>query len=247
MQKNESISELTSASLQHKKPQPVFLITKVEGMQGSNKHTKPIRNTGRWSKDEKKAFVEGLEAFGTAWPAIKKFVKTRSGAQIRSHAQKYFRKQRKKMLEELGKQNLLAGKKFLVTKEYRNKDFMKKLTPIQEEFIDKMMKVSSFVENCTEKGLQKRKSSNEIELPPLGYFSENFLEELRAGALPVSEPFDGPVLLPRVDIEGSLLEGCEKDTSLIEGEGVNSDFTKWKGFFNSPAHSQHCYEDISEN
>jgi len=57
---------------------------------------------GRWSKAEHQLFLEGnnlsnsgLEVYGKNWKEISKLVKTRNGAQIRSHAQKYFERKSK--------------------------------------------------------------------------------------------------------------------------------------------------------
>lgn len=47
---------------------------------------------GRWRKDEHDLFLKGLELFGRDWKKIESLVGTRTGPQIRSHAQKYFNK-----------------------------------------------------------------------------------------------------------------------------------------------------------
>lgn len=47
--------------------------------------------TGRWSKEEHDAFLQGLRTVGNKWKEIHDhFVPTRSVVQIRTHAQKYF-------------------------------------------------------------------------------------------------------------------------------------------------------------
>ncbi|KAJ8607429.1 hypothetical protein CTAYLR_009990 [Chrysophaeum taylorii] len=52
--------------------------------------------SGRWSMAEHKRFVEGLEKFGRRkWIRIAQHVGTRTVIQVRSHAQKYFKKLRK--------------------------------------------------------------------------------------------------------------------------------------------------------
>lgn len=52
---------------------------------------------GRWSKKEHSKFLFGnicfylgLELFGRNWKKIEEFVGTRTGSQVRSHAQKHF-------------------------------------------------------------------------------------------------------------------------------------------------------------
>ncbi len=45
---------------------------------------------GRWTDEEHEKFLEGLRLFGKDWRRIEEFIGSRSCAQIRSHAQKYF-------------------------------------------------------------------------------------------------------------------------------------------------------------
>lgn len=49
-----------------------------------------VQANGRWSKKEKQLFIEGLQKFGRDWKKVQVYVGTRTGTQIRSHAQKYF-------------------------------------------------------------------------------------------------------------------------------------------------------------
>ena len=50
--------------------------------------------TGRWSEKEHRVFLEGLKLYGKNWKILSEHIKTRSCTQVRSHAQKYFIKQR---------------------------------------------------------------------------------------------------------------------------------------------------------
>ena len=45
---------------------------------------------GRWTAPEHNRFMMGIEKFGRNWVEVQKKVKTRSLAQVRSHAQKVF-------------------------------------------------------------------------------------------------------------------------------------------------------------
>lgn len=47
---------------------------------------------GRWTSDEHHLFIQAINQFGREWDKVQSVVKTRSLAQIRSHAQKYFLK-----------------------------------------------------------------------------------------------------------------------------------------------------------
>ena len=46
---------------------------------------------GRWKKAEHDRFLKGLEKYGRDWVKVQKMVKSRSLAQVRSHAQKCFK------------------------------------------------------------------------------------------------------------------------------------------------------------
>lgn len=59
----------------------------------ARKKTKPEGvSTGRWTYEEHQAFLEGLKVFGREWKKVATRIPTRTSAQIRSHAQKYFSK-----------------------------------------------------------------------------------------------------------------------------------------------------------
>lgn len=59
------------------------------------------KTTGRWRKDEHERFLEGIissitqlaiKLYGKQWRLVEKYVGTRTGTQVRSHAQKYYMK-----------------------------------------------------------------------------------------------------------------------------------------------------------
>ena len=52
--------------------------------------------SGRWSKEEHRKFLEGLEIYGKDWKKVQMHIKTRTTTQTRSHAQKFFAKTKKK-------------------------------------------------------------------------------------------------------------------------------------------------------
>ena len=50
------------------------------------------KNGGRWTEQEHQNFLVGLRLYGREWKKVAAKIKTRTSAQIRSHAQKYFAK-----------------------------------------------------------------------------------------------------------------------------------------------------------
>jgi SHAQKYF class myb-like DNA-binding protein len=51
--------------------------------------------SGKWTKEEHKKFLEALLEYGENWIKVQQAVQIRSCAQVRSHAQKYFIKMQK--------------------------------------------------------------------------------------------------------------------------------------------------------
>lgn len=45
---------------------------------------------GRWHKSEHDRFIDAIKKFGKDWKSVEQYIETRSGSQIRSHAQKFF-------------------------------------------------------------------------------------------------------------------------------------------------------------
>ena len=62
-------------------------------------------NVGRWTKEEHKNFCKGMKEYGNDWKMVQKIIKTRSSAQARSHAQKYFIKLKKIVKSQYSKFN----------------------------------------------------------------------------------------------------------------------------------------------
>ena len=62
-------------------------------------------SVGRWTKEEHNNFLKGMKEYGNDWKMLEKLIKTRSRSQIRSHAQKYFVRLRKKVKSQYMKFN----------------------------------------------------------------------------------------------------------------------------------------------
>jgi SHAQKYF class myb-like DNA-binding protein len=73
-------------------------------------------NTGRWTNDEHKLFIEALKLYGKSWKKIQQHVGTRITTQIRSHAQKFFHKMGR---GESNMKKISTAAKFEVTKDHQ--------------------------------------------------------------------------------------------------------------------------------
>jgi len=70
------------------------------------------RSNGRWTKEEHQRFVDAIKVHGKNWKKVEESVGTRSGAQIRSHAQKFFLKLEKDLkTTQKGKESRKSSKK----------------------------------------------------------------------------------------------------------------------------------------
>jgi len=68
-------------------------------------------NAGRWTDEEHARFLEALHLYGKNWNKVHIYVGTRSSAQTRSHAQKYFTKLQKKNTKEAQDEFKLLNRK----------------------------------------------------------------------------------------------------------------------------------------
>ena len=80
-----SAVKVTSAAA----PPPRSKSKKKKGGAGGNGQGE---NTGRWTAEEHRLFLQGLEQHGKGWKKIASLIKSRTVVQIRTHAQKYFQK-----------------------------------------------------------------------------------------------------------------------------------------------------------
>ncbi|TNV85160.1 hypothetical protein FGO68_gene5652 [Halteria grandinella] len=75
-----------------------------EGSSGDENSGGQMAQNGRWTDEEHDKFIQALQVYGKNWNKVHKFVGTRTSAQTRSHAQKYFNKLVK--LQETSKEGL---------------------------------------------------------------------------------------------------------------------------------------------
>ena len=81
------ISEMKNIKKEH------FLEKKSKDNKKTNNNN---HSDGRWNLEEHIRFIKGCLLYGNDWKKIEKYVKTRTSTQIRSHAQKFLIKLKKK-------------------------------------------------------------------------------------------------------------------------------------------------------
>eukprot|EP00826_Nyctotherus_ovalis_P064535 TRINITY_DN9470_c0_g1_i10.p1 TRINITY_DN9470_c0_g1~~TRINITY_DN9470_c0_g1_i10.p1 ORF type:complete len:157 (+),score=31.19 TRINITY_DN9470_c0_g1_i10:141-611(+) len=118
LEKAQAISLLTDTS---KSPKNDIVPLKKEKKKVDKKSgRKEEVKMGRWTEAEHKLFLEAMETYGNSWEKVRLHIGTRTTAQIRSHAQKYYTGLRMKAIKKY-KENPDAEKAiFVVTREYIN-------------------------------------------------------------------------------------------------------------------------------
>jgi len=69
----------------------------------------PKCSLGRWTREEHDQFLEGMKIHGREWKKVATGIRTRTSAQIRSHAQKYFNKLSREHEQRLNAAELAAS------------------------------------------------------------------------------------------------------------------------------------------
>eukprot|EP00815_Leptocylindrus_aporus_P006007 CAMPEP_0116050416 /NCGR_PEP_ID=MMETSP0322-20121206/368_1 /TAXON_ID=163516 /ORGANISM="Leptocylindrus danicus var. apora, Strain B651" /LENGTH=421 /DNA_ID=CAMNT_0003532963 /DNA_START=3393 /DNA_END=4656 /DNA_ORIENTATION=- len=86
--------------------------------------SKGTSSYGRWTREEHEAFLEGLKMHGREWKKVSEMIPSRTSAQIRSHAQKYFAK--------LSKENGCVGVPSAMHGSYTSVTFAEKIDMIMK-------------------------------------------------------------------------------------------------------------------
>lgn len=86
-----AIATPTKSKSKKKKNQPTVVMATATTAQSGGPGTQG-ENTGRWTAEEHRLFLQGLEQHGKGWKKIASLIKSRTVVQIRTHAQKYFQK-----------------------------------------------------------------------------------------------------------------------------------------------------------
>ncbi|KAL7534845.1 hypothetical protein ACHAXR_006121 [Thalassiosira sp. AJA248-18] len=103
-------------------------------------------SSGRWTTAEHEAFLQGLKVYGREWKKVATCIPTRTSAQIRSHAQKYFAKVSKEQQQLL----VLAEKRRLSFPDCipsTDASLLHNAQPMSQSFADTM---NSIMENPSE-------------------------------------------------------------------------------------------------
>lgn len=81
-------------------PEKLFKLKPEQSYKKETKASRLGKSTGRWTQKEHVLFIEGLKIYGKNWKKVESFIGTRTGTQIRSHAQKFFNRIRKEFSTE---------------------------------------------------------------------------------------------------------------------------------------------------
>lgn len=90
LQSHSNSSNLPSTKSSSKKKKNSISLTTTQSVSSSG--SVQGENTGRWTAEEHRLFLQGLEQHGKGWKKIASLIKSRTVVQIRTHAQKYFQK-----------------------------------------------------------------------------------------------------------------------------------------------------------
>ena len=69
-----------------------FVVERNEEYNKKKLNENDLMNEGRWAEEEHEKFLDGIVQYGTNWKKVKALINSRTPVQVRSHAQKFYRK-----------------------------------------------------------------------------------------------------------------------------------------------------------
>jgi SHAQKYF class myb-like DNA-binding protein len=99
IQSSPETENTTPQSLKIKIIENTNHIIKFPSNEDDNITSNSSLKSGRWSEEEHQKFIEGILEFGNEWKKVQKIIKTRTSTQARSHAQKFFLRIKKSLLD----------------------------------------------------------------------------------------------------------------------------------------------------
>lgn len=137
---------------------------------GSGKESIESKSVGHWSEEEHQRFLDVLDLYGKNWKLIQQHVNTRSVTQIRSHAQKYFEKLKKR---KGGDRAIKKSRDLIHHKEREGEPVI----PTEKPEKAKVKKNRCYESKLTVEPPQKR-YINELEMPLTGNTKSGVSEQL---------------------------------------------------------------------
>lgn len=113
-------------------------------------------STGRWGKDEHQRFIDGIIKFGNNWRLVQKYIGTRTGTQIRSHAQKFFEKLKRSKIFKKGEYDLSKNSLKLLY------EIISNLSEKHQEQATKKLYSLPYEINSKSNNLEKNESNDEL-------------------------------------------------------------------------------------
>ena len=101
-------------------PSKTVTVGESSSEKGTKRKLREKLSNGKWTSEEHRRFLEAMKAYGNSWDLVKEYIGTRTAAQIRSHAQKYYCGMRKREIKKVKGDPKVQRAVFVVTKEYLN-------------------------------------------------------------------------------------------------------------------------------
>lgn len=173
--------------------------------------------SGKWTEEEHQLFLLAYSRYGKAWAAIKLCVPTRSGSQIRSHAQKYERQLRKKEIAKIRDAGELPRKKFLITKDFKDASIGKVLTQEKAQEVLQYIQANHPRVDQEPNKTKTAQGMDDLDLPSLGFIDPTTAAELKAWNMS-QIPTIQEEKLQMIDLDNLTPQITHKDIFILEDE-----------------------------